>query len=821
MESTLQATLADAERRNIDFPSWDSLHVPLRSVSTGTRMNSQTHINSVSLLETTLRSIFIEKVDWKLAASQLYDFHQAILERDSAAKTRVIGIGPGSKALGHSTKDLCPHPRLDRIDSWSEHISHAADDDIAIVGLSVNYPGANGVDQLWELLQSGRSMVSEVRGQLLASRLLDFLLTSTQIPSSRFTMPQNSRSDSKRPKFTAKYGNFLQNPFDFDAAYFNISPREAKSIDPQQRLLLHAALEALEDAGYRPDSTPTFQTETFGVYAGVATGDYVDNLRNDVDVYYSPGKLDKPSRRNENFSADLHTQGTLRAFLSGRISYAFKFKGPSIVIDTACSSSTVALYEACKALRSGDCTAALAMGVNTMTSPDVSLVPPAFSFIQYDLTSYKMYSGLGRAHFLSPTGQCKPFDEGADGYCRAEGCGGVVVKKLSDAIAEGDYIYGVIRGIGVNQCGTAKSITHPDSSTQAALMKTVLHAARVSPRSISVIEAHGTGTQAGDHAECSSLRSVFGSRPSTNPLYLGSVKGSFGHAEAASGIAGLAKLLTMMQKKKIPPQSSHNTLNPALKNLVDGSLHISRQLQDWSRAPGQPPRRALLNNFGAAGSNAALILEEYIPPRSNTSTSAAQKSRSHQLLTVTAKTEKALESLRASYASYLRQNPDISLDDFCYSANSRRQEHFPHRFSTTATDRTDIIRRLTEPKQPNSVRDSQASKRQKKTIFVFSGQGGAHAGMGADLLATSPDFATTVHKFDKVLCQHGFAAVAPYLTGAPDSVSTLSAEQSLVVSQCALFVLEFGLASLWLSWGVSPDLIMGHRYVTCADFVFI
>lgn len=432
-----------------------------------------------------------------------------------------------------------------------------------------------------------------------------------------------------------------------------------------------------------------------------------------------------------------------------------------------------------------------------------------------------MYSGLGRAHFLSPTGQCKPFDEDADGYCRAEGCGGVVVKKLSDAIAEGDHIYGVIRGIGVNQCGTAKSITHPDSSTQAALMRTVLHAARVSPRSISVIEAHGTGTQAGDHAECSSLRSVFGARSPTNPLYLGSVKGCFGHAEAASGIAGLAKLLTMMQKKKIPPQSSHNTLNPALKTLVDGSLHISRQLQDWNKAPGHSPRRALLNNFGAAGSNAALILEEYIPPRSNMSTPSTQKSRSHQLLTVTAKTERALEFLKASYASYLRQNPDISLDDFCYSANSRRQEHFPHRFSTNATDRADLMRRLTEPQQSNPTKDAQSNKRQKKTIFVFSGQGGAHVGMGADLLATSPDFASTVHKFDHVLCQRGFTAVAPYLAGSSDSVNSLSAEESLVVSQCALFVLEYGLARLWLSWGISPDLIVGHRYVICALFICI
>lgn len=430
-----------------------------------------------------------------------------------------------------------------------------------------------------------------------------------------------------------------------------------------------------------------------------------------------------------------------------------------------------------------------------------------------------MYVGLGRAHFLSPTGQCKPFDERADGYCRAEGCGGVVLKKMSDAIAEGDHIYGVIRGIGVNQCGTAKSITHPDSETQASLMKTVLREARASPDSISVIEAHGTGTQAGDHAECASLRSVFGLRPPTRPLYLGSVKGSFGHAEAASGIAGLAKLLIMMEKKKIPPQSSHNVLNPKLKSLVQGSLRITRQLEDWHKAAGQLPRRALLNNFGAAGSNAALILEEYFPSKPNKSAPGgrpSQQPRSHQLLTLTAQTKHALETLKTSCASYLQTKQNISLDDVCYSVNARRQEHSLHRFSTIASDRAGMIRQLTEPQKQLADKAPLSEKAQKKLVFVFSGQGGAHAGMGADLLAISPHFASTVQKFDKVLCHHGFAAVTPYLTGSSTKPETPAAEDDLVVTQCALFVLEYGLASLWMSWGLSPDLIVGHRYTTHA-----
>ncbi|KAJ3497716.1 hypothetical protein NLG97_g1690 [Lecanicillium saksenae] len=764
MGSTLAATLADVKRRCIRFPGWDSLLVPLRSISTGRPMGPHTQNNSGSLLETILTSIFIDKMDWQSAGRQLCSFHREILDRDTAAEVRIIGIGPGSKALGPSSKDYFSHSRLKRVESWSEHLSRLAEDDIAIVGLSVNYPGAAGVDQFWDLLESGRSMVSK-------------------IPADRFTTHQTELGNEvKKAKFTPKHGNFLESPFDFDASYFNISPREAKSIDPQQRLLLHAALEALEDAGYRPNSTPTFQSETFGVYAGVATGDYVDNLRNEVDVYYSPG--------------------TLRAFLSGRISYAFKFKGPSIVIDTACSSSLVAVYEACKALRSRECTAAIALGVNTITSPD-------------------MYVGLGRAHFLSPTGQCKPFDERADGYCRAEGCGGVVLKKLSDAIAEGDHIHGVIRGIGVNQCGTAKSITHPDSETQASLMKSVLRAARASPDSISVIEAHGTGTQAGDHAECASLRSVFGLRAPTSPLYLGSVKGSFGHAEAASGIAGLAKLLIMMERKKIPPQSSHNVLNPQLKSLVQGSLRITRQLEDWHKAASQLPRRALLNNFGAAGSNAALILEEYIPSKANKivpDDRQSQQLRSHQLLTLTAKTKPALEMLKSSCASYLQNKQNISLDDICYSINARRQEHSLHRFSAVASDRTGMIRQLTEPQRQRTDKVPHSEKTRKKLIFVFSGQGGAYAGMGADLLATSPHFASTVQKFDKVLCNHGFSAVAPYMTGSWTKTDTLTSEDDLVVMQCALFVLEYGLASLWMSWGLSPDLIVAHSIGEYAGF---
>ncbi|KAF3354947.1 Rho-type GTPase-activating protein 2 [Verticillium dahliae VDG1] len=582
----------------IEFPNWPVLHASLRSTATGQIF--QANDKSVSLLSRAVENIFCDFVDWKLTWEAAMADYAKKTRHDSNATIRVIGIGPSAKSLLGANKDKIRDAGIQVIGHLSEELDMIVDDDIAIVGVSANFPGEKGLDGFWNIISDARSC-------------------ATEIPGSRFNVSDYHQPNSGAPntprQMGSKHGNFLDNPFTFDTEFFNISPREAKSMDPQQRLLLHAAVEALDDAGYSPGATPSFQQASFGVYVGAATGDYVDNLRDEIDVYYSPG--------------------TLRAFLSGRISYAFGFKGPSVVTDTACSSSLVSIYHACKALQSGDCTAALAGGVNVISSPD-------------------MYLGLSRAHFLSPTGQCKPFDAEADGYCRAEGCALVVLKKLSQARAEGDHIYGVIRGIGVNQCGTAKSITHPDYKTQAELFSQTLQLSRLSSASIDVVEAHGTGTQAGDFAEVSSLSSVFKGRPADNPLHLGSVKGNIGHVEAASGIAGLIKLLLMMKHETIPQQGSFQTLNPRLTPLAnEHNLVVPSSPRKWTRTKGHP-RRALLNNFGAAGSNAALILEE--APREASPTRASISQRSQHLLTMSARSAKALERLRSDYASFLHKN---------------------------------------------------------------------------------------------------------------------------------------------------------------------
>ncbi|KAI0194248.1 hypothetical protein F4808DRAFT_474880 [Astrocystis sublimbata] len=735
MNEVVAQVLEDVRRRRIEFPAWDALHVPLRSSTTGDLIIEGK--NSQSLLETMLASIFIEVCDWKRTRASLFNKAIKYLRYDDVARYRLLCHGPGTRSL---LQGAPTHDRLSVISTPGELLENDTQDLIAIVGMSINFPGASSLEQLWEVLEKAQC-------------------TASKIPSSRFDT-STTLSD--------RLGNFLDDPFQFDSSFFNISPREAKSMDPQQRLLLQAALEALEDSGYSPNSTPTFQEDKFGVFVGVATNDYVDNLRDDIDVYYTPG--------------------TLRSFLSGRVSYAFHLLGPSIVVDTACSSSLVALNQACQALRSGECTVALAGGVNTISSTD-------------------MYNGLARAHFLSPTGQCKPFDAAADGYCRAEGCGLVVVKKLSSAIKENDHIYGVIRGVGVNQCGTAKSITHPDHRTQAALFSGLLEKSRTAASSVSLVEAHGTGTQAGDYAEILSLTNTFGPRSDSNPLHVSSIKGNIGHAEAASGMAGVAKLLAIIQKGQIPPQASFKSLNPKIAERARNVV-IPTQLTPWERPSTQSPRRAMLCNFGAAGSNAALVLEEYIQkPRGNPKVQRSIPPRSYHVLNLSAKSEKALQQLKENFTAYIESHAELDIMDLCYTMNARRQAHDGFRLTAVGSTLSQLVASL---RQSTILQSEFAKDLNRKTIFVFSGQGHVRKGMGAELLHTVPEIRAIVDECDDILTNHEFPLVGPFILDSSISDENRNANDDIIITQCALFVLELCLSRLWSKWGLLPDVVVGH-----------
>lgn len=560
-----------------------------------------------------------------------------------------------------------------------------------------------------------------------------------------------------------QFGNFMDDPFLFDNQAFGISPREASSMDPQQRVMLTTVHRALENAGYVADSTPSFARETFGCFIGNATLDYVDNLRNNIDVYYSPG--------------------TLRAFLSGRISYAFKWSGPSITVDTACSSSLVAIHQAARALAAGECRAAVAGGVNVITSPD-------------------MYLGLERAHFLSPTGQCKAFDKSADGYCRSEGCAAVVLKRLSDAVNENDNILGVIKGIAVNQSGQASSITHPHAPTQEKLFHEVLSKAGMRHEDVSVVEAHGTGTPAGDPNEVRGIRNVFcKGRSPENPLHIMSIKANIGHCEAASGVASLTKLLLMLKHKRIPPQALLNELNPAIPDLAADGTVISTESLDWTPSRGKR-RTALLNNFGAAGSNAALLIQEYDDTRKQRP--GLGDNAIAYVFGCSARNAELLQQLRGSLVSYLTEHQsELSIADVCYTSTARRSLQ-SHRFSTTASSIKDLIVNLKDA-QILEVPESP-----RATVFLFSGQGSQYMGMGRRLMDLSPRFSATVHRCHRLLLEWGLPSCLDVIQ--PDEDKTYQPQDPTILQalQTGVFVLEVAVAQVLMDAGIRPLIVSGH-----------
>lgn len=407
--------------------------------------------------------------------------------------------------------------------------------------------------------------------------------------------------------------------------------------------------------------------------------------------------------------------------------------------------------------------------------------------------------GLDRAHFLSPTGLCKAFDTSADGYSRSEGCGIFVLKKLSDAIVENDNILGIIRGVEVNQSGLANSITHPHGPTQAVLFRTLLENTGIEANRVSVVEAHGTGTQAGDPIELESIRSIFAiKREQENPLHIGSVKANIGHLEAASGSAGLAKLLLMFKHRTIPRVISLKNLNPRIAPLESDNTIIDAVQTEWKAFQGQP-RVAVLNNFGAAGSNVALLLEEARP-----TDCAELPGDLAYVFGLSAKTESALEELRNRYLLWLESlKSNVKLADVAYTMTARRCI-YEHRIAVEASTQNELVEKL---KKASPVHVQNGSG---KVVFVFSGQGGQHLGMGKSLYQTSEVFRKHVDECHSFLVSCGFFGVTQILL-AGEGGSGLTKFEEFEAYQYAMFSLEYAIAKMWMSWGLTPAAVIGHR----------
>ncbi|KAK4235039.1 conidial yellow pigment biosynthesis polyketide synthase [Achaetomium macrosporum] len=619
---------------------------------------------------------------------------------------------------------------------------------LAIVGMAGRFPDAASHEKLWELLEKG-------------------LDVHRMVPPDRFDVKTHYDPSGKAINTThTPYGCWMQEPGLFDPRFFNMSPREAYQTDPMQRLALTTAYEALEMAGYTPNRTPSTRLDRIGTFYGQTSDDWREiNAAQEVDTYFITGGV--------------------RAFGPGRINYHFGFSGPSLNIDTACSSSAAAMQVACTALWARDCDTAIVGGLSCMTNPDI-------------------FSGLSRGQFLSKKGPCATFDNEADGYCRADGCASVVVKRLEDALADQDRVLAVILGTATNHSADAISITHPHGPTQAALSSAILDEAGVDPLDIDYVEMHGTGTQAGDGTEMRSVTDVFApanrKRPADRPLFLGSVKANVGHGEAASGVTALIKVLLMLQKNAIPPHvgiKPGSVINKTFpKDLSQRNVNIAFHTTPFRRKDGKP-RRVFINNFSAAGGNTGLLLEEApkFPP-------AVEDPRSHHLVTVTAKSKASMIRNAERLVEWIEKHPDTPLSHVAYSTTARKIQHY-WRMNVCATDVAEVRKGILGLLKENVL---PVAPEQPKVAMMFTGQGSHYAAIGKELYEHYSVFRQSIDEFDLLARIHRLPSFLPLIDGSEPDVGRLSP----VVIQLGLACLEMALARLWASWGIRPAVVMGH-----------
>jgi iterative type I PKS product template protein len=539
-----------------------------------------------------------------------------------------------------------------------------------------------------------------------------------------------------------------------------MSPREAVQTDPAQRLLLLTTYEALEMAGYTPNGSPSYAGDRIGTFFGQTLDDYREaNAGQDIEMYY--------------------VTGGIRAFGPGRLNYHFKWEGPSYCVDAACSSSALAIQMGVKALRSHECDTAVAGGTNILTGSD-------------------MYSGLSRGSFLSPTGSCKTFDNDADGYCRGEGAGTVILKRLDDALAEGDNIQAIIKSAATNHSAFANSITHPHAGAQQSLMRQVLCEANLDADDIDYVEMHGTGTQAGDATEFTSVTNVLAGRSKDNPLHVGAVKANVGHAEAAAGINSLTKILMMMRKDAIPPHVGiKGRINEKFPPLDKVNVCIDRTLTPFkARNGGDEKRRVLLNNFNATGGNTSLVIEDGLK-----TTPEGVDPRNMHVVALSAKTAHSLKQNTQRLLDYIESHPETPLQDLAYTTTARRMHHvFRSAYAVENLDQLaqSMKKDLATSPAPRPTTETTSA------IFAFTGQGAQYMGMGRRLFETSTAFRKNILDYDSICIQQGLPSFKDMLMS--DSLDKMSPSQS----QLALVSIAIALASLWKSWGIKPAAVIGH-----------
>ncbi|KAL4944975.1 hypothetical protein BDV06DRAFT_219781 [Aspergillus oleicola] len=617
---------------------------------------------------------------------------------------------------------------------------------IAIIGAACNYPGANTLDELWDIISSGQVMYSEAS-------------------PGRFGHLADS---SSKPGVTVS-GNFISDAAQFDNGLFHISPREATYMDPQQRIALQVSYQAVESSGYFGFG---FGFENAGSFA-------------DVGCYVGVGSSDHEHNVNSNKPTAYSFTGSSRSFISGRISHYFKWTGPSMTIDTACSSSGVAIHQACNAIAMGDCSVALAGGVHIMSS-----LPG--------------HQNIAAAGMTASTGPCRPFDADASGYSRGEGCGFIVLKRLSTALEHNDKILGVIPATATSQSDGTYGITVPVLDSQVNLYKKALSRAGMETSDVSYVEAHGTGTPRGDPIEYRSIRNVFCSAERSHErrhkLHQGSVKSNIGHTEAASGVAGVLKVLMMFKHGQIPPQANFACLNPIIPTHDNDDIEITNRSRRWNCRF----RAALVNNYGASGNNTSIVVCQ--PPPPATGPLRQNPSLNRYPFLISAHAQASLRRYCLALANYIEAG-ERSLAEIAFLVARQQHRRLRHRIVFSATSLSELQGLLRRHSKNIDAIPLQLhpTKQTKPVVLVFGGQTGSTLHFNKDVYDACYHVRQSINKCDGFLQQMGHSSLFP------DIFSQSPIDEIVNLHSC-LFSIQYACAVAWLTAGLSVDRVIGHSF---------
>jgi len=702
-----------------------------------TRIDGAGWITSGSLQDLALRAILVDQCQWYETFTSV---QSQLTEKDgSFVSFGLENCVPPSyrRTIGQRVVNMAD---VDAGKARLNPVANPHDERIAVIGMSGRVPGATDLEEFWKLLCENQSQHSEV-------------------PSDRFSFETEWRNVDPKRKW---FGNFIKDFDVFDNKFFNKTPREAAAMDPQQKMMLQIAYQAVEQSGYYSSSNVD---KHIGCYVGISNVDYQDNAA--------------------GYSATAYTAtGTLMSFVAGKVSHHFGWTGPSMSIDTACSGSAVAVHEACKAILSGDCTSALAGGVNAITNG-------------------LWFQNLAGASFLSTTGQCKPFDAKGDGYCRGEAVGAVFLKRLSAAIADGDTIFGTIAATAVHQNRNTTAITVPNTPSLAHLFDEVITRAGVDPMDITVVEAHGTGTAVGDPAEYGAIRQSLGGPERSSTLALGSVKGLVGHAECASGMVALLKTILMINESTIAPQASHETLNPALHASPSDHIEIPLKSKPWEAKF----KAALINNYGASGSNASMVITEARENRTGGSNSLADSNLT-QPFWLSGWDDEGLRAYASKLLSFLRSktvsSKNITLPNLAFNLARQSNRTLERAFIFTA-DSVEKLEGQLESVSRGEIAAIDIPKAKRSVILCFGGQTSTFVGLDKKIVEQTVVFKKYLDQCDLVCKSMGLRGIYP-------DIYQRSPIADTVQFQTSFFALQYSCAKSWIESGVEVAAMVGHSF---------